>query len=66
MQICDTPEKAVDYWRMSIATNPYFNSECECFALILSNTRRRVKSHQLITLGTMDTLFTLGSFFVEQ
>ena len=42
--------------RLLIATNPYFNPECECFVVILLNTRRRVKGHQLVTIGTLDTL----------
>jgi DNA repair protein RadC len=56
MQMCDTPDKAVDYWRSTIATNPYFNPECECLAVLLLNTRRRVKGHQLISIGTLDTI----------
>jgi DNA repair protein RadC len=56
MQICDTPDKAADYWRLHVATNPYFNSECECLAILFLNTRRRVRGHQLITMGTMDSL----------
>src|ERR1051326_5846462 len=56
MQICDTPEGAADYWRLTIATNPYFNPECECFAVLLLNTRKRVKGHQLISIGTLDTI----------
>lgn len=56
LQLCDTPEKAAAYWRTAIATNPYFNPECECFAVLLLNTRRRVKGHQLVTIGTLDTL----------
>jgi hypothetical protein len=56
LQICDTPQRAADYWRLNVATNPYFNSDCECFAVLILNTRRRVKGHQLITIGTMDTL----------
>jgi DNA repair protein RadC len=56
MQLCDTPERAADYWRMHIATHPYFNPDCECFVVLILNTRRRVKGHQLITIGTMDTL----------
>jgi hypothetical protein len=56
LQICDTDEKAADYWRQSITTNPYFNPECECFVVLLLNTRRRVKGHQLITIGTLDTI----------
>jgi DNA repair protein RadC len=56
MQICDTPDTAADYWRLHIATHPYFDPERECLAVILLNTRRRVKGHQLVTIGTMDTM----------
>jgi hypothetical protein len=56
MRICETPDQAADYWRMHIATHPYFNPECECLAVLLLNTRRRVRGHQLVTIGTMDTL----------
>lgn len=56
MQICDTPDKAADYWRATVTTCPYFNPECECFVALLLNTRRRVKGHQLISIGTLDTL----------
>ena len=33
-----------------------FNPECECFVVLLLNTRRRVKGHQLLTIGTLDTI----------
>lgn len=57
MHLCDTPEKAVEYWRRYIASaNPYFNPEVECFAVLILNTRRRVKGHQLISIGTLDTI----------
>ena len=56
MQICDTPDTAAEYWRMHVQTNPYFNPEAECLVVLLLNTRRRVKGHQLVTIGTMDTL----------
>ena len=56
MLICETPDQAADYWRLHIATHPYFNPDCECMAVLLLNTRRRVKGHQLVTIGTMDTL----------
>src|SRR5207244_11695235 len=56
MHLCETPENAADYWRLTIATNPYFNPECECFAILMLNTRRRVKGHQLITIGSLDTI----------
>ena len=56
LQMCDTPQKAADYWRMHVASNPYFNPDCECFTVLLLNTRRRVKAHQLVSMGTHDTL----------
>ena len=56
MHLCDTPQKAAEYWRLHVATIPYFNPECECFAVLMLNTRRRVKGHQLVSIGTLDTL----------
>jgi len=56
LQVCDDPDKAPAYWRMHVASNPYFNAECECLAVLLLNTRRRVKGHQIISLGTQDTI----------
>ncbi len=56
LSMCDTPDRAADYWRLNIATNTYVNPEVECLAVLMLNTRRRVKGHQLISLGTMDTL----------
>jgi len=56
MLVCETPDHAASYWRMHIATHPNFNPECECFVVLLLNTRKRVKGHQLVTIGTMDTL----------
>jgi DNA repair protein RadC len=54
--LCDTPQAAADYWRANIPGNPYFNPECECFVVLILNTRRRVKGHYLVSLGTQDTL----------
>ena len=56
MSVCETPDHAANYWRLHIAPHPYFNPECECFVVLLLNTRKRVKGHQLVTIGTMDTL----------
>jgi DNA repair protein RadC len=47
---------AADYWRLHVATNPYFNPECECFVVLLLNTRRRLKGHHLVSIGTMDSI----------
>lgn len=56
MKLCDEPQKVADYWRLHIATHPYFNPDCECFVVLLLNTRKRVKGHHLVSIGTMDTL----------
>jgi DNA repair protein RadC len=56
LQLCDTPQSAADYWRLHVPANPYFNPECECFSVLLMNTRRRVKGHHLVSIGTIDTL----------
>jgi hypothetical protein len=56
MQVCDTPQRAADYWRLHIEDNPYFHPERECFAVLFLNTRRRVKGHQLLTQGTGDNI----------
>ena len=56
MLVCETPQQVADYWRLHIATTPHFNPECECMAVLMLNTRKRVKGHQLLTIGTMDTL----------
>jgi hypothetical protein len=56
MQMCDTPERAADYWRAQIATAPQFNPECEYFVVLLLNTRKRIKGHHLVSNGILDTL----------
>ncbi len=56
MHLCDTPERAADYWRQHVTGHPAFNPEVECFVVLLLNTRRRVKGHALISTGTLDTL----------
>ena len=56
LQQCDTPDRAAEYWRMHIATHPYYNPDCECFAVLLLNTRRKVKGHHLVSIGTLDTI----------
>jgi len=56
IQICDEPDQAAKYWRMHIPTHPYFNPECECFVVLMLNTRHRVKGHYLVSIGTQDTI----------
>jgi len=56
LQQCNTPDKAADYWRLHIATHPYFNPDCECLAVLILNTRHRIKGHHIVSIGTMDTI----------
>lgn len=56
LQMCDTPERVADYWRLHVPSQPYFNPECECLVALILNTRRRVKGHYLVSIGTQDTL----------
>ena len=53
---CNEALPAVAYWRSHIATAPYYSPDCECLAVLILNTRLRIKGHQMITIGTMDTL----------
>lgn len=56
MQLLDTPQKVADYWRLHIPTHPFFKHDCECLIVFLLNTRRRVKGHDFVSTGTLDTL----------
>lgn len=56
MYACETPEHAASYWRTHVTTTPHFDPERECFVVLLLNTRRRIKGHQFVSIGTMDTL----------
>lgn len=56
LALCDTPSQAAEYWRLHVATGPYFNPDCECLVVLLLNTRRRVKGHHLVSIGTLDTI----------
>lgn len=56
MQECDTPDKIAAYWKLHIASHPYFDPERECLAVFFLNTRKRIKGHQIASIGTMDTL----------
>ena len=56
MQLCDNPQIAADYWRLHVVNAPHFTPDCECFVVLLLNTRRRITGHHLVSIGTLDTL----------
>lgn len=56
MQHCESPEQAAAYWRSHVESHPYFDRERECLVVLILNTRRRIKGHNLISIGTMDSI----------
>lgn len=56
MQLCDTPERAVEYWKLHIASHVYFNPECECLVVLLLTTRKRIKGHHLVSMGSLNAI----------
>jgi DNA repair protein RadC len=53
---CDTPDKAVEYWRECVISNPAFNSDVETLVVLILNTRRRCVGHVIVSTGTLDTI----------
>lgn len=54
--VADTPDCAAAYWRRHVETSPMFNPEVESLVVLFVNTRRRVKGHQVVSNGTLDTI----------
>ncbi len=54
MQRIGTPADAANYWRQHIATAPQFNPDAECLAVLLLNTKLRVKGHHIASVGTLN------------
>lgn len=50
----DTPQLAAEYWRANIATAPHFNPDVECVAVLLLNTKLRVKGHAIVSIGSLN------------
>lgn len=56
MSLGDTPELAANYWRTHVESDARFDPERECLVVLLLNIRRRIKGHQLVSIGTGDTI----------
>ncbi|MGH7954251.1 MAG: JAB domain-containing protein [Limisphaerales bacterium] len=56
IHLCETPEQAAAYWNLHIPSHPYFNPDCECLVVLILNTRRKIKGHYFVSVGTMDTI----------
>ena len=55
--LADNPQACRDYWHRVMPGHPYFDPEKECFVALLLNTRKRIKAHAYIALGTLDTVW---------
>lgn len=54
--IVDEPELAAAYWRKHIATDKRYCAEQEQVIVLILNARKRIKGHQLVGLGAMDSV----------
>ena len=52
----DTPERAVEYWRANIPAADWFDPAKEAFVVLVLNTRKRILGHNLVALGSLDTV----------
>ena len=52
----DTPQRAADYWHANIASAPWFDPCKEALVVLVLNTRRRILGHNLVALGTLDSV----------
>src|SRR5258706_6887799 len=50
---CETPEAAVRYWQANVATAQHFNADCECFAVLMLNVKRRIRGHHIVSIGSL-------------
>lgn len=51
---CFQPADAVEYWRKHIATASNYNAEVECFVVLLLNTRKRIRGHHIVSIGSLN------------
>jgi DNA repair protein RadC len=54
MCLCDTPQKAADYWRLHIEGHPFFDQERECFVVLCLNTKLRIRGHHFVSVGSLN------------
>jgi DNA repair protein RadC len=52
----DTPERAAHYWRANIPQADWYDPCKEAFVVFVLNTRRRIIGHNLVSLGSLDSV----------
>lgn len=64
--LCDTPEKAADFWKSLVVRAVQFNPDVEQMVVLHLNTRRRVMNFAILASGTIDTLLVSPSQVYRQ
>jgi DNA repair protein RadC len=54
LRYCDQPQKAADYWRLHVEGHPFFDSQRECFVVIVLNSKLRARGHYFVAVGTLN------------
>ena len=52
----DTPARAAEYWRANIPSADWFDPAKEAFIVLVLNTRRRILGHNLVAIGSLDSV----------
>jgi hypothetical protein len=55
--LVDTPERAYQYWRANIPKADWYDPAKEAFVVFILNARRRIIGHNLVALGSLDSVF---------
>jgi len=54
--LCDTPEKAAEFWRHCVDPSSRYTPGAENMVVLFLNTRRRITGFQIVSTGTLDTI----------
>ena len=55
-EILDQPELVAAYWRQNIPKADWFDPMKEALLVLVLNTRKRIIGHNLVALGSLDTI----------
>ena len=54
--LIDTPQSSYEYWTSNIPQAGWFDPAKEAFVVLVLNSRRRIIGHNLVALGSLDTI----------
>lgn len=55
--LVETPAQAAEYWQANIPQAPWFDPNKESLITLILNTRRRIIGHNLVSVGTLDSVY---------